>query len=269
MSVLVEPKVIKIKKIKRPGVFGIDSYSRSTTTIGAELAHMGGHNTGLTAEDQQYFEKELNLKPGDLKSHSIWWSEVFNTQHALRLKNSKTNELIIDNPLNELRYKILLASTKIANSESEKSKPYCEFYIDDEAVKAKQELEQLDLEYKSMELIFKMTPEEKRGALRLFGKKGLEDMSESIIGAQLAKELKTNPKQFYDIITDKNIQTKSFIKELEEYAIIDRKNGTFNYGDDTLATTTEDAVAYFNDLKNQSVKLTIETKLKKAKSKPK
>jgi hypothetical protein len=264
MSTIVEPKVIKIKKVKRIGFFGIDSYGNSQTIIGAEVSKKG-HNTGLTKEDEAYFEAELKLPKGTLAPHSAWWDEVFNTQHVLRLKNSKTNELILDNPINELRYKVLLASSKIANSEVEKSKPYVEFYIDDEEAKAKKELETFNFEFEGMKIIFKMTPEEKRGSLKLFGKKGTDLMSESVVDMQLVRELKEAPKQFFEIMTDKDLKTKTFIKELEEYGIINRKNNTYNYGDDTLAITTDEAVLYFNDLKNQSVVLTLGQKLKKVK----
>lgn len=259
-----EPKVIKIRSVNRPGFFGISSYGNAVTVIGAELSKRG-HNTGLTKEDEEYFEKELKLEKGTLSSHSKWWDEVFNTQYSIRLKRSKSNELILDTPINELKYKVLLGSSKVANSEIEKNNPTCEFYIDDEESKAKVELESLSFEFEGMKLIFKMTPEEKRGSLKLFGKAGTDLMSESIAEMQLSQELKRNPKQFFDILTDKDLKTKVFVKELEEYGIIDRKNGTYNYGDDTIGLNLEETVSYLNNLKNQSIKLTLENRLKKVK----
>ncbi len=262
------PKVVKVKRTGRAGVFGLLSYEKSTTTLGCEIAK-SGFNTGLTKEEETYFEDKLNLKPGELSKHSKWWNEVFNTEHNLRFKNTKTNELILDNPINQLKYKVLLANTKVANSELEKNKPGIVFYIDNVEAKAKAEIQQLNFELEGMKLIVKATPDEKKSFLRLFGKIGIEDMSDDNLSSQLYLELKKDPKNFFDIMTDKELRVKAFIKELEEYKLIRRTGNYYKHNDDTIATSTDEAVAYFNDIKHQDVKLVLETSLTKIKKKGK
>mgnify|MGYP000996367177 CR=1 FL=1 len=64
----------------------------------------------------------------------------------------------------------------------------------------------LNFELEGMKLILSLTGEEKKGALRLFGKSGLDLMSDDVASAHLMQEMKKNPKTFFDIITDKEIK---------------------------------------------------------------
>lgn len=259
-----EVKAIKIRRIPRPGFFNIASFSKSVITIGAELNEKG-FNTGLTSSDVDHYEKEMQLPAGTLKPHSKWWSEVFNVEHPLRLRADKANTLYLDSPINEIRYKVALASSKIANSESEKTLPGAIFYIDDAESKAKKEMEIINFEFEGIKLIMKCSAEEKRGNLRLFGKKGTELMSEDVLNSELAKEMKKDPKNFFDIMTDKDVRTKALLKDLEEKSIIRRTGNTYKYEDDIIGASTTEAVEYLNDIKNQNIRLILEGKLKKLK----
>jgi len=259
-----EVKVIKIRRVPKAGYFGIGAFSKAVETLGCELS-ANGHNTGLTAEEETLYEGKLGLKPGELGRHSKWWDEQFNVYHVLRLPKSKTYELILDNDINYLRYKVALASSKIANSELERNKPGYSFYIDDEEAKAKADLEVFNFEFEGMKMIINSTPEEKRGNLRLFGKKGTELMTETMLNSQLSMELKKDPKNFLTILSDKDVRTKALIKELEEKRIITRTGNTYKYGEDIIGASTEECVSYFNDIKNQHIVLVMQGKLKKSK----
>jgi hypothetical protein len=262
------PQSVKIKRNPKSGYFGLFAYPKSVTTLSCQLNSKGSHNTGLTPEEEKYYEKQLEgmgVKPGDLGKHSSWWDNVFNTEFAIRLFNTKTTELILDNPINQIKYKVLLAHGDVANSDIERNKPGILFYIDDEEARAKEELKVLNFELEGMKLIIGLTPEQKRGSLRLFGKSNPDLMSEDVCSAQLMMEMKKEPKKFFDIITDKELSTKMFIYELLDKKIISRKGNYFYYNDDLIANTTDECVTYMNDPKNQSVRLGLETKLKKNK----
>lgn len=258
------PKEIIIKRVQRPGYFGLTSYPKSGTTLVAQITKYG-FNTGLTKEEESYYESELGLKPGELGKHSKWWDNIFNVEHAIKCFNTKPTTLVLDNPLNQIKYKVALASTRIANSELEKSNPDAEFYIVDEEAKARKESEIFDYEMECMELIIKLSPDEKRKALRLFGKKGVDTLSESVVKSELHKESKKDPKLFIDTLNDKRLKTRMFLEELIDYRIINRKGNYFMNGDDVIANSTDECIAYFEDMKNQSVKLALENKLKKVK----
>ncbi len=257
------PEVIKIKNATRANSFGIAAFDKAITTIVCALTPRG-YKTGLTKEEEEHYEKAIGLKPGELSRHSIWWGDVFNTIHTIRLKRSKTNELVLDNPINQLRYKVLLASSKIANSEIEKN-PDSEFFIDNQELRAQAENEAFNYEFEAMGMIHKLTPEEKRGSLRLFGKKGIDDMKELMLNAELVKELKKDPKKFVETMNDKDLKTKVFIAELIERRLISRKGNNYVQGDDVIASGSDECVNYFNDIKNQSKRLILQNALDKAK----
>lgn len=256
------PKTIKIRRIPKVGYFGLVSYPKSMTTLSCQITDRG-FNTGLTPIEEKHYETLLGLKAGELSRHSKWWGEVFNTEHPLKLNNTKGNELILDNEMAQIKYKVLLAHTKIANSEVEKGNPGALFYIDNAELKAKKEVEVINLKMEGMKLVLKLSPEEKKGALRLFGKAGVDEMSESMTSAQLYQEMEKNPKHFFDTMTDGDLKTRMFIQELIEKKLIVRSGNYYKHGEDTIANSTEECIEYFNDIKNQSVTLVLTNRLKK------
>ena len=260
------PKEIVVRRVPKAGYFGLTSYPKSVTSLGAEIAK-GGFKTGLTSEEEKFYEEKLGLKAGQLSRNSKWWSDVFNVEHSIRLFNTKstTFDLEGDNWINQLKYKVLVSSSKIANSEIEKNKPNVDFYIVDEEAKAKIESEIFDYEWEGMELVLKLSPDEKRASLRLFGKKGVETLSETVIKAELTKELKKDPRLFVETLKDKKLKTRLVIEEMLEYRVITRKGNSFYNGDDVIAVGTDDCIEFFEDMKNQSVVLSLNTRLKKAK----
>ena len=258
------PKEVIIKRVPRAGYFGLTAYPKSTTTLGCELSK-NGWKTGLTAEEEKYYEKELELKPGQLGKHSKWWDEVFNQEYVLRLNNTKETKLILEDIINQIRYKVLNASSKVANSEIAKKEPFVDFYIVDEEAKARAESEVFDYEWEAMELLLKLSPDEKRSSLRLFGKKGVDGLSEVMLKSELTKEIKKDPKAFCDILKDKQLKTKMLLEELVEYRLIAHVGNYYKHGEDTIGASQSEAIEWLEDLKNQSVLLSLGTRLKKAK----
>lgn len=259
------PKEVIIKKVQNVGPMGLVSYPRSTERMVAALS-LHGYVTGLTEQEEKYYEKELGLKEGELNCHNDkFWGEIFNVKYAPNLNKTKPTRLILDSPVAQLQYKVLLASHRVAKSEIEKNKAGIDFYIVDEETTAKLENEVFDAELEAMELLATLKPEEKRASLRLFGRKGIEDLSESVVKSELRKEMKKDPKLFLSILQDKSLKTKMFLEELIEYRIIGRKGNYFTNGDDTIASSTDECVEYLEDVKNQSVVLAMGTKLKKLK----
>ena len=264
MSNFEGPESIKVKRIPKAGYFGIGSYAKSVTTLGCEISSKGYYKTGLTPELEKHYEGELNLKPGELNKHSKWWGDVFNVTYCPRLFNTKSTEIQLDNPINQIKYYVMNASSKIANSEIERT-PDTIFYIDNPEAKAKAELEIVSYEFEGMSLVFKLSPEEKRSSLRMFGKKGLDTISESMLNNQLMQEMKKDPKAFVEILNDKDVKIKALIEELVEKNVIKRKGNYYIHGEDTIANSTEECVAYFKDKANDSVTLILKSRLNKTK----
>ena len=203
-----ETKELIVKRVPRAGYFGINAYPKSTTTVGCQEGK-NGFNTGLTVEEEREFEILLGYKVGELSKHNRkFWSDVFNVEFPIKLNNTKETKFLLEDPINQLKAKVLKARSDIALSELEKNKPYIDFYIVDNEAKAKAESEVFDYEWEAMELLLKLSPEEKRASLRLFGKRGVETLSETMLKSELIKEIKKDPKAFCEVLKDKKLKTR-------------------------------------------------------------
>lgn len=258
-------KELVVKRIPKAGFFGIASYDKSTITIGPELSMIDGAvKVKLSKEDQSSYEQRLRLKEGELSPFSTWWGENI----EIRLECTKPTKIILDDSaMSELKEKVLRSSSKVASSELERFKnPNAMFYIVDEEAKAKVETEKSDYEFEAYELLMKLSPEEKRASLRLFGKKGVDTLSENVIKNELLKQIKKDPKEFTSILKDKKLKIRLLTEELLDYSIITKNGHYYRNGDDTIASSTDELVDYFEDIKNQSVRLAMESRLKRKKS---
>lgn len=254
---------IKIRPIAKQKFSGISSFPNSVTTLGCELGK-SGYKTGLTSEEERKFEIELGLPKGTLQRNSNWWGNL-----SIRIFNDKDTNIDCEGTMGEIKKKILFESTKILNTPSEKDKwPKAEFMIIDPEAEAIYEEKQLDYEIEALEFFSELSISEKRGVLKLYkAKAGIDTMSEKVVKTELAKELKKDPKNFVKLVTDKNLKTKVLVADLVEYKIIHKEGNYFTNGDDPIGNSTEEVVAYLNDIKNQSVKLALESKLDSMKRK--
>ena len=260
-------KEIIIKRIPKALFSGIGAYDKSTQSFGCEISGKDGrYKTGLTLEEEKDFEKRLNLPEGTLRPWSDWWGNNI----RFNFQNLKVNRMVIDSPKSELEYKVLLASSKIAKSELERHKsPSAIFYIVDDEIKAEVESASADAKFEAMELLLKLNAEEKRASLRLFGKKGVDKLSELVVKAELIKQMEKDPKGFSSIIGDKRLKVRMVAEELVDYGIINKHGHYYKNGDDTIASSTDELIDYLEDLKNQSVLLAMKNRLDKIKKGPK
>lgn len=261
-------KTVIIKPIHISKFSGISAHRNTKTTIGPELRMSGGgmYKTGLTEAEERKFEKALGLKEGELNARSEWWGNNI----SIKLNNDKVTFFYVDTtPIQELKYKILLQSTKVANDETEISKyPGVGFFIYDENLKAEKEAAEIDIEISAYEILTSMNSDEKRELLKVLteGKKrGIDEFSELVIKGYLVKELKADPKRFVKVAKDQTLKTKALVADLLENDIIQRTGNFYRNGDDIIGNSTDEVVEYFSNPKNESVKLALETKLKKSK----
>lgn len=254
-------KTIVIRSLNKDKFNGISRHAKTTYTLTTELGP-GGYRTGLTKEEEIRFEKELGLKEGTLNKKSIWWSEVEIKIPAKQLK------LDLSDPINELKLKVMQASSKFANSQLELNKwPNAQYVIVDEQEEAELESIIIDKEITAYEKFMNTTVEDKRGILKLYGKRGVDNTTESLVKTTLHKELKADPDKFLKIIEDKDLKTKMFIYDLIEYNILTKVKNYYKDGDEVIGGSMEEVIAYLNTPKNNTLKVSLQDKLSKARKK--
>ena len=186
-------KQVIIKPVVKSKFSGISALTKSWTTIeGAQLDRSGSYKTGLTSDEERKYEELLNVPKGTLNRKSEFWGTVL----GLRLPNDKPYYFNIITPLDEVKLKVMEKHSDIAMNEMElATKPHARFYIEDKEAKAKIEEVALDYMFEATKLFMDTTSEEKKGYLKLYGKRGVEQLSDTIIKTELYKELTSNPKK--------------------------------------------------------------------------
>jgi len=252
-----------IRPIIRNKFSGQSYYNKTLTVImGAQLSNTGLYKTGLSTEDEAYYEKELNLPKGTLsKRNADFWGDM-----EVRLKNDKLTIFNIVNAYDELKFRMLQEHDWIANTEHDvPGNSTAKFYIYDPEAASKIEAAKMEFEFAAIEAFTVASIEEKRGLLRIFGKRGVDSMSETMVKAELYKEVKKDPKEFLRLIKSKDTPTRALLEALLEKEVIKKKGTYFYNGEDLLGSSTDEVVGYLSDLKNQAVKIALENKLKPSK----
>jgi len=254
-----------IRPIIRNKFSGQSYYQKTYTVIaGAQLSQNGLYKTGLSVTDQEHFEKELNLPKGTLNArNSEFWGDM-----EVRLRNDKLTIFNIVNGYDELKFKMLQQHDWIANTEHDVvGNSTARFYIYDPEAASKIEDAKMEFEFAAMEAFHNTTIEERRGLLRIYGKKGVDSMSETMVKTELFKEVKKDFKEFIRLSKAKDTPIRALIESLIEKDILKKKGTYFYNGEDLLGSSTDEVVSYLSDIKNQAVKLALEGKLKPKKQK--
>ncbi len=253
MAEVVEREIV-IKPNTRIKFSGVSAYSNARNVIeGAQLGKNGAHNTGLTKEDEDYFEFELGLPKGTLnKTNTSFWGHVLD----LALPLDKPYTFTVSTVMDELKLKVLLAHQKIANNELDLLKnPRADFYIEDKEAKAKIEELAIDLQFTAVEAFNELTIDEKKGYLKLYGKAGTDALSDRIIKTELYKEITKDPKKFIEFTKNPDIALRIQIQDMLEKGTIKRKGSYYQFEDEVIGTSVDSLVAFFKDIKNQSLKI--------------
>lgn len=255
-------KTIVIKPVSKAKFSGISSYTNAVTGIEGAQIGKGGYKTGLSREEEIRFETELNLPKGTLsKSNKEFWSKILN----ITIPNDKPYYMVIndEDPMDIIKYKVILNRSNIAKDEVELAKnPRFEFYIEDAESKAKAEEVGINYKMEANEAFSKLTGEEKKGILKLYGRKGVSDMSDLVIKTQLFKEVEANPEKFISLVNNPDVKVRIEIEEMLEAGILSKKgqyyvfNNSTNLGEpEVIGNSVDEVVGFFKDYKNQSLKI--------------
>lgn len=259
-------KQIVIRPITKTKFSGISSYVKTKTIYTTQLDQKTGlYKNGLTLKEEKEYEIALNLPAGtlskkqDLNKGSNFWGDI-----EIILNNDKPTFFTLMGPMDEIKEKVIRAHDKIANSEFELSKkPGCLFFIDDPEEKAKLESSVIEYKLLAIEKFQDLAIEEKRSLLRVLGKSGIDNMSETMVKTELFKKVEDNPKHFLDTANDPNMKIRSLLSEAIEKRVLTKRSSTFFYEEDAIGSSTDAAIEFLTDVKNQMTKLGIENKVKK------
>lgn len=239
---------LKIKKKNPWGAFL--KYKNCFDYISPYFTRSGSIYTGLTPEDEKYFEKALGYEEGHLAKTSDFW-----TTFCVKI-GSRT--LLLDDsiPRQAMIIKFLSGHKRVATSldKLDAGKDYLLINREAEAVEANK---QNKLRRDAIKEFDNLSLEQMRKCLRLFGMSA-DRMSNELVESSLFNIVDKQPKRFFDKwVNNKSKETEYLLEQAIAKGVIRKDKTHYFYGSDMFADSLQDAIAYLDNKKNQDLKLSI------------
>lgn len=244
---------LKIKK-KNPWA-GLLKYKHCFDYIAPYFTRSGSIYTGLTPEDERYFEKALGYPEGHLSKTSEFW-----TTFCVKVG---TRGLVLDDqfPLQALQIKFLSGHKRVATSLDKLSAGKDYLLINREA-EAIQKNKQNSLRRDAIKAFDTLSLDDMRKCLRLFGIRS-DNMSNELVESQMFDIVDKQPKRFLDKwVNNKKKDTEFILEEAIAKGVIRKDRTQYFYGTEMFADSLQDAIAYLDAKKNQDLKLSIINEVK-------
>ena len=239
---------LKIKK-KNPWA-GLIKYKSCFDYISPYFTRSGSIYTGLTPEDETYYEKALGYPEGHLSKTSDFWN-------TFCVKVGSRTVLLDDSiPRQAMMIKFLSGHKRVATSldKMDAGKDYLLINREAEAIEANKINK---LRRDAIKEFDKLTLEQMRKCLRIFGVKA-DTMSNELVESTLFGMVDKNPKQFFTKWVDNKSKETEFLLESAIAKGVIRKDRTqYYYGTEMFADSLDEAIAYLDSKKNQDLKLSI------------
>ena len=239
---------LKIKK-KNPWA-GLLKYKGCNDYIAPYWTRSGMRYTGLTPEDEEYFEKALGYEKGTLSRTSDFWINF-----CVKIG---TRTLILDDsiPRQAMIIKFLSGYKRVATSLDKftAGKDYLLINRQAEAIEANK----INKQRRDAIVEFgKLSLDQMRKCLRLFGING-ERMSNELIESTLFNLIDKQPKKFFDLwVNNKSKETQFILEQAVAKGVIRKEKTQYYYGTDMIADSLNEAIAYLDSKKNQDLRLAI------------
>ena len=221
--------------------------------------------TGLTEEDERRLEKALHLAAGTLnKYNKDYWS-------ALLIKvPKKGKQFFLDNPKDELEYKVLLKHSLFAPTGlAVNDMPEAQYYFTSDEQDAKVENTKIKTERDAVKEFGKLSASGMLDVLKYFAllegrRMGTLTKASSldIIEATLYKRVKENPEEFLKAVNNKSFKTIVFIEKCIENKILTKSGSKYSIiGGETIGVTLDATIEYLEDPHNNDVYFMLKEKL--------
>lgn len=233
----------------------------------------GGLKNVLTSEEKDFFEGENGPYRGqDLSVYSKFWDDFY-------VKLGKTDTVLrLDNPIEYLKYKVLLGWDDVVAPSLEEYKRIGKLTYQFMVIKDGEERKDTDKKLSSIKSAWKAYNkiESNRSILisvisLIEGKKLSDNSDLDYIQGEVERIVDTRPADFVNLINDNNFEVKSLIALAEHAGVIIKKSGKYESIDGLKLAerdqnaTLENTVKFLNSPKNQEVKDLITLRLENTK----
>ena len=251
----------------------------ATRSFVVPLLRTGQYMNVLTKNEKDFLERSMGLEPNALnvyrKTDNFW--DDSNAQGIGRVTlHKQDNYLDLSNPVDYIKYKILLANKdQIASSIQEleeRPKATYQFVIISENAEAKSNLSKMDAtmqcytEYGAI----RNDKDTLRVIIETFDKRPQsQQVKLDWLQGKVNEYIQRDPRRFLQIITDPLLSAKVLIKRCIEAGLISWRNNLYYLKQDGSPlcelgedSTLNNAARYISSIKNQELKFMLEARLK-------
>lgn len=241
---------IILKHKRKDAWAGVIKYKSCFDYIAPALTRSGNRHTGLSNEEAERLEKELNLGPGTLAPYSNYWKTFI-----IKVTNK---ELLLDTsrPWDELQYIFLKNHHKVSNGISD-IKAGTDFVLINKDAEAQESNKINKRKREAIKEFDKMSLDEMRKCLRLYGYK-TDNMSSELLESKLFETVEKDPEKFFTKWVNNSTKNTEFIIQSALAKNIMRKNkNVYYYGTEIIGSSMDDTIAYLDNKSNQELKMSI------------
>ena len=242
--------VVELKIKRRNPWAGIIKYKSCFDYIAPYFTRSGSIYTGLTPDDEKYFEQALGYPEGTLSKSSDFW-KTFSVKVGSRA-------LILDDqyPRQAMIIKFLSGHKRVSTSldKLDAGKDYLLINRQAEAIEQNRINKQRRDAIKEFD---KLTLDQMRKCLRIWGVKS-DNLSNELVESTLFNLVDKHPGDFFKKwVNNKQKDTDFLLEEAIAKGIIRKDRTQYYYGSELFADSKQDAIAYLDAKKNQDLKLSI------------
>ena len=243
--------IVELKIKKQNPWAGLIKYKHCFDYIGPYWTRSGSRYTGLTPEDEKYFEKALGYAEGTLAKSSPFW-DTYNVRVG-----SQTRILDDSYPSQAMMIKFLSHHKRVATSVDQKNDPSKDYIMINKQEAAIQANKINKTRREALREFDKLSLDQMRKCLRIMGIKS-DDMSNELVESTLFSLVDKNPTKFFDLwVNNKNRETQFLIENAIAKGVIRRDKTQYYYGTELMATSLQECIAYLDSKKNQDLKIAI------------
>lgn len=213
---------------------------------------------GLSEKDFKQLEADL-LMPNGLGWRSPFWETFF-----IRFSDDDI-VLYPETEAKDRLWDLFLSNHKDCKSASTDIKAMATFARIDEEEEAKVKMEVGEVKQLVMLELSKMSMQDKKDCLRLFGVNG-DVVSDNVVSARIFDIADTNPKKFKTVWIDaKNRRTGAFLKRLLEAGVVKRKGRAYFFDELNMGNNETDALLWLDSPGNSQLVVGMTEMLKERK----
>ena len=250
-NILIVTIMVVELKIKKKNPWGsFIKYRNCFDYIAPYFTRSGSIYTGLTPEDEKYYEKALGYPEGHLSKTSEFWN-------TFSVKVGARGVLLDDQiPRQAMMIKFLEGHKRVATTldRLDAGKDYLLINREAEAI---EQNKQNKMRREAIKEFDSLSLEQMRKCLRLFGASA-DRMSNELVESTLFNIVDKQPKKFLDKwVNNKSKETEFLLENAIAKGVIRKDKTHYFYGTDMFADSLDDAIAYLDSKKNQDLRLSI------------